>query len=412
MSTVESPTITGFWIKNYKGLKQIAVGSSFSKSIVAIDMDLSPYDLTRLTTFIGPSGVGKSTILDAFGFLNDCLKEGLSAALDKRGGFDAIYHNGGTGPISIGCAFQACSIPMPLTYAVSIEKRGEAPFIDTEILVYRDNTEATGSKLVLLFQNGDKNIRHIAPLQGVPLIELDRIKRIDNRKLGLAALGLFEEVPDVPQLKNSLEGFHLAYYTPDSAQGLSPMSFKQDRGMRLFTEFKRMEEKFPYELNSILKVIASRMPTMEDISYVKSESGRIHLVFKKKGVEKPFFAQQMSESSLRFFVHMLLLEDPVPIPFIGIEEPDSGMDDFHIRAFANAVRNHVNMHGASQFFITTHHPSLADYMDPQDVWIIHENNDGETAVQRAYDELVYKEVDINSIGPGWYTEWLFRKSFY
>ncbi len=40
----------------------------------------------ELTVLIGRNGSGKSTIMEAFDFVRDALTEGLSVALERRGG--------------------------------------------------------------------------------------------------------------------------------------------------------------------------------------------------------------------------------------------------------------------------------------------------------------------------------------
>jgi len=38
--------------------------------------------------------------------------------------------------------------------------------------------------------------------------------------------------------------------------------------------------------------------------------------FNGKGFKDPFYAQQMSDGTLKVFAYLLLLEDPIPPPFI------------------------------------------------------------------------------------------------
>ena len=40
--------------------------------------------------FVGRNGAGKSTFFDIFGFLQDCLKQNVSMALERRGGFQEV----------------------------------------------------------------------------------------------------------------------------------------------------------------------------------------------------------------------------------------------------------------------------------------------------------------------------------
>ncbi len=405
------PIIEGFWVRNFRCLKQVAFGSSFQQSVVVDgEHDLSPYELTPLTTLVGSSGLGKSTLLDVFAFLADCLKEGLDAALTKRGGFDAVYTQNAEGAISIGLVFRACSEPRPLTYALTIAKGAAGAYIESEVLVYRGAQHGTAAQPVLFFQNGSKSARHIAPWQSVIARDLDKIRRTDTKHLGLAEIGQIGDIPDVPQLMMHLEGFHCASYRPDNASGLSPIHFKQQEG-RLATEFKRMEEKHRFEFPGILETIAKRIPEIENIYFEKTESGRTLLFFKDKRFGKPFAAHQMSEGVLRLFSHLLLFEDSIPAPLIAVEEPDCYLDDAQIRAFAHAVRNHTAEVGGSQFLLTTHHPRLVDQMDPYEVWVFHGDAGGFPQVSRAYDELVYQGVDLNNVGPGWYSKFLHGKFF-
>ena len=401
------PVIEGFWVRNYRSLKQIAFGSSFMRSVVIEEEDdLSPYDLTPLTVLTGASGLGKSTVLDIFAFLADCLQEGIEPAFAKRGGYEAVCTQGAEGPISIGLVFRACAEPRPLTYALNISKGVGGIHVESEALIYRGTQHGATSQPLLFFQNGSKSTRHVASWHGVTSLGLEKIRRTDAKHLGLAEIGLIEDIPDVPQLKMHLEGFHYSCFRPNNAVGLSPIPQKNPRDLRLATEFKRMLEKHRFEFQGILDVIAGRIPRMEKIYYEETESGRTILYFKDRRFPAPFAAHQVSEGLLRLFTHLLLLEDSIPSSLLAIEEPDTYLDATQIKDFARTVRNHVSEVGGTQFFLTTHNPLLVDQMDPTDVWILQEDRDGSPKVTRAYDELIFSGVDLNTIGPGWYSQYL------
>lgn len=404
--------IEGFWIKNYKGLRQIAFGSSFQQSVVSdFEQDLSPYELTPLTTFIGDSGTGKRSILDAFAFVADVLNFGLDEAIARRGGFDAVYHRGSDGAISIGIVYRACSEPKPLTYAIGISRRGTSSpkgFIETETILYRGMQHGKASQPILFFQNGNKQVRHVMPWATATTDEIEKVRRTDDKTLALSVLGNFEDLPDVPQLKRQLERFHLGVFTPDNGLGLSPPNFKIDKGKRLSDEFKYFLDKHRQGLPEILNVIAQRMPNIEKIEFQQTESGRMVLNFRLPGINEPFAACQISEGALRLFSHLLLFEDPMPAPLIGIEEPGAYMDEVQIRTFCSFVRDHVYEMGGSQFLISTHQPNLVDFMDPTEVWMLIRDPDGTVKTYRALDELAFQGVDLNTVGPYWYTDYIYR----
>ena len=56
--------IDGITIRNYGSLKNITLGRTLSHQYTK--------PLGNMTTIIGPSGNGKSTIADVFGFIADC----------------------------------------------------------------------------------------------------------------------------------------------------------------------------------------------------------------------------------------------------------------------------------------------------------------------------------------------------
>jgi predicted ATPase len=405
------PTIEGFWIRNFKTLKQVALGSSFQQSVVMdLEADLSPCELTPFTILVGDSGTGKSTILDAFAFIADTLELGLVEAFAKRGGYDNVYCQTGTGPISFGIVYRACSEPRPMTYAISINMRAGSrhPIVETEAILYRDQQRSAAPHPILFFQNGDKLVRHLTPWYGAKNFDLEAVKRTDQFHLALGSLGGYEDLPDIPQFKLFLERFQLACYTPDNAVTLSPNIFKQIKQDNLASELKRFKSKHPTEFSNILNVVAGRMPNVEKIVYETTELGRNHLKFQLPGNPKPFYAAQMSEGMLRLFSHLLLFEDPIPVPLIGIEEPAASMDNTQILAFSNAAKHFVREMGGSQFFVTTNNNALIDQMDPTEVWMLTRNTAGEVEVSRGLDELVFQGVDLNTVGPYWYSDNLYR----
>ena len=91
--------LEGIQIQNYRSLRDVTLGKTFEKQ--------SSDALPRLMAVIGANGVGKSTLLDALGFLGDCLNDGVEAACDKpqRGGFERLRTQGVQEPIRFEVRF-------------------------------------------------------------------------------------------------------------------------------------------------------------------------------------------------------------------------------------------------------------------------------------------------------------------
>jgi len=406
------PLIEGFWIRNYKAFRQIAVGSSFQQSVVMdFEGDIVPYELTPLTVFVGDTATGKSTILDAFSFLADCVNNGIGTALSDRGGFESVYHFGSTGPISIGIVYRSCNEPQSLTYVLNIDAdpRTRHPFVETEAIIYRKHQPGTQPRPVLLFQNGEKKNRLVQPWEGASGSVLEQVKRTDAVHLGLNALAQIEDLPDIPQFKFYLDKFFISRYTSSNAANLSPPRYKFTPGGNLALDLKRIKDKHPFEFNNILNVIAGRMPGFEKIIYATSESGRSLLTFKLAEIEAAVHPAQIGEGSLRLLSLLTLFEDPVPTPLLGIEEPAAFLGASQIKEFTKLLLHHIRELGGTQFFITTNNNVLIDQIDPLEVWFLTRDINGQIQTSRGLDELQFVGVDLNTVGPYWYSDYLYRE---
>ena len=82
-----------------------------------------------------------------------------------------------------------------------------------------------------------------------------------------------------------------------------------------------MQRDHPKRFQAILEEIASIIPGIDRIDTERTSDGRLLLRFNDKGFQDPFYAQQMSDGTLKVFAYLLLLNDPTPPPFLCIEEP-------------------------------------------------------------------------------------------
>ena len=108
--------LEGIQIQNYRSLRDVTLGKTFEKQ--------SSDALPRLMAVIGANGVGKSTLLDALGFLGDCLNDGVEAACDKpqRGGFERLRTQGVQEPIRFEVRFRQTLKDRPISYSLHIDQ--------------------------------------------------------------------------------------------------------------------------------------------------------------------------------------------------------------------------------------------------------------------------------------------------
>ena len=436
--------IEGIRIRNYRVLRDITLGRLWYMP------DESA--LTPMTAVIGKNGVGKSSLFDAFGFLSDCLKLGVEQACDERGrnGFERIRSQASDGPIE----FEVCYREKPqaelITYELGIEiDYGGRPYVYYENLHRWRDDRSIPSPYFFLFLTigsgvvwkGESLGHHIAEEIGagfdlksaskfyeglserlndreiseVESSEIEYIKLQDGRRLGIATLGSLAQHPRIVSFREFIEGWYLSYFTPDAARSL-PMAGPQRRlsvhGDNLGNVVQYMQREHPDKFDSTLRKIAGRVPGIDRISTVRSPDGRLLLRFNDRGFVDPFYAQQMSDGTLKLFAYLLLMEDPNPPPFICIEEPENGLYHKLLEVLAAEFRAHATgKSNAPQIFITTHQPYLVDALTPEEVWVLEKQEDGFATIRRASDDPIVKAMADEGLPLGslWYSDYLDRR---
>lgn len=426
------PKIEGFRVRNFRSLRDVRLGKLWNSQ--------GAQPLTPMTVVIGKNGVGKSSLFDAFGFLADCLKNGVEEACDLRGrgGFERIRSQGEAGPIEFDVYYREDGNNRPITYELSIDlDQSGRPHVARERLRQRRKDQKRGWPFSFLMLNNGRGVAWKGEASGKQVDEakapitladlLDSLRKPktkaesaetevvelqDPRMLGISTLGSLKQHPRIAAFRRFIEGWYLSYFTPDAARGLplaGPQKHLNIHGDNLGNVVQFMEREHKARFQRILDRIAKKIPGIRKIDTEKSPDGRLLLKFNDKGFKDPFFVQQMSDGTLKVFAYLLLLEDPDPPPFLCIEEPENGLYHKLLETLAAEFRSHATgLKGSSQVFITTHQPYFVDALQPEEVWIIEKQADGFSSVRRASDATVVQELVKQGLPLGglWYSEYL------
>ena len=424
--------IEGIGITNYRVLKDVTLGKLWNMQQAA--------PLTPVTAVIGRNGVGKSCLFDAFGFLADCLKLGVEEACDVRGGFDRIRSQGSAGPIGFEIYYRQEARARPITYILSIGRDDAGrPYVEGEHLGHlgQQRKGKPGSETLWFLTmlegegfawKGESQGWQGDEDTGFDLVRLaeriskeadweedtnaEHVELQDKRRLGIATLGALKQHPRIAAFRRFIEGWYLSYFTPDAARGLplaGPQPHLNVRGDNLGNVVQFMEREHRDRFDGILKKIAGRIPGIDRIDTERSPDGRLLLRFNDRGFEDPFYAQQMSDGTLKAFAYLLLLEDPTPPPFICIEEPENGLYHKLLEVMAEEFRSHATgKKNAPQVFVTTHQPYFVDALAPEEVWILEKGEDGFSTIRRASDDKVVRAMVEEGLPLGglWHSDYL------
>ncbi len=401
--------IEGITIQNYRALRDVTLGKTFEHQ------DGSP--LPSMMAVIGPNGSGKSTLLDAFGFLKDCLADGVEEACerDMRGGFDRLRTKGATEAIKFELYYRDrdSDNERPISYSlwVNVDKSGR-PFVEKERFRQRRLGYSSGKPFSFVNLKAGRGDVYAGEFgTGTSGQEKVSIALDDTRKLAIASLGNLSEYPNIVRFREFLEGWYLSYFVPDLARGM-PMAGAQrklnKRGDNLANYVQFLQKEHPKRFDAVLKQVGHKIPGIEKISSKPAEDGRLLLQFNDRGYKDPFYAPSMSDGTLKYFAYMLLLEDPKPAPLIGIEEPENGLYHQVLGPLATEMRTRANTPGGPQVLVTTHANYFVDALRPEEVFVLSKGKDGASTVCCAGSDpaVVGMVEDGIPLGSLWYSNHL------
>ena len=170
-----------------------------------------------------------------------------------------------------------------------------------------------------------------------------------------------------------------------------------------------MEREYAKKFRTILERIAAKIPGINRIDTERTPDGRLLLRFNDRGFEDPFYAQQMSDGTLKVFAYLLLLEDPAPPPFLCVEEPENGLYHKLLETLAREFRDHATgQKSGSQVFVTTHQPYFVDDPSARGGMGSREGAGRISVIRRASDDPTIENMVKEGLllGGLWYSDYL------
>lgn len=398
--------LQGIRIQNFRALQDVGLGQV---------KYASGEPLPGLACFIGPNGSGKSTLLDVFAFIAQCLADGVEAACDHptRGGFERLRTQGKKGPITFELFFDGGDPNRPIVYELGIDERGGVPLVVKESLRQRRKGETRGKPYYFLkLANGKGKAWAGKYSVSDDSKDSETIKLTDTTQLGIATLGNLAKHPRIVQVREYIEQWYLSYFVPDAARRLQAAGAQRwlDRtGSNVGNVLQYFKRKHPREFGAILKAVAAAIPGIKKLDAIISTDKRLLIRFDERGYQDPFYQQSMSDGTLKMLAYAVLLADPEPRPFMGIEEPENGL---YVQLIEDLSRRLVQYartpRDRTQLLVTTHSPYFVDALSPDQVWLIEKGRDGFSTVKRTSElptirEMVDQGVPLGSL---WYSQHL------
>jgi predicted ATPase len=345
--------------------------------------ELELKDIKPLTVLLGPNGCGKSTIFDVFAFLSECFELGLRRAWDKRGRAKEIRTRGAQGPIEIEIKYREPGFPV-ITYHLAVDEERGAPVVVEEWLRW---TRGKGGK-PFRFLDYKRGTGRVVTGE-LPDSEDERIevplKSADL--LAVSALGQLAEHKRVVALRDFITGWYVSYLSAENTRG-QPEAGPQERlsrtGDNLANVIQYLSELHEDRLEQIFEVLRRRVPRIERVLAETMPDGRLLLQIKDAPFSAPVLARFASDGTLKMLAYLVVLYDPAPPPFIGIEEPENFLHPRLLQELAEECRGATER---TQLLVTTHSPFFLNALRPDEVRVLWRDESGYTRTQRAKDIL-------------------------
>ena len=356
-------------------------------------------NLTPLTVLLGPNGSGKSTIFDVFAFLAECFESGLRRAWDKRGRAKELKTRGTDGPLVIEIKYREQPRSPLITYHLALDEERGQPVVVHEWLRWKRRSFGAPFRF-LDYQRGAgqavsgelpdaQDMRVQVPLSSPDLLAVN-------------ALGQFQDHPRVGALRNFIMGWHLSYLSADSTRG-QPEAGPHERltksGDNLANVIQYLDERHPERLDRVFETLRKRVPRIDRVLADTMQDGRLLLQIKDAPFRSPVLARFTSDGTLKMLAYLVLIYDPAPPPFIGIEEPENYLHPRLLPELAEECRAACER---TQLLVTTHSPFFLNTLRPDEVRVLWRDESGFTQARRVTDllgvpEFVHAGADLGSL---------------
>ncbi len=348
--------------------------------------------LAPFSVFAGANGSGKSNFFNALDFVSLFVRGGLEFALSEHGGFANIHSRKREGADSKTFSFEIeCDLleqqeetPTAFHYSLSIDNLDTEPEI--EECLYSNEKQ-------IMERKGDGSARY--EMEGVFNYTLQAPCPISH-----SALWLYQDHPLGEFLRNP----NVYRIDPMGAKELDASDFDPtrlgSRGNNLVSVLQRLEsdQEIHEEIQDWMEMI---VPGIENIQTEQQRlDGRIALLFKEEGVEKPFPAHLVSDGT-RHALSLLVavLDAPSGCGMTLIEEPERGLHPKAIYELIDLMRQQASPE--NPIWLTTHSESVVRALKLSELVLV-DKIDGRTRMKQAdAGNISQEDLDPLSLDEVW-----------
>ena len=367
--------------------------------------DVELKNIPPFAVFVGENGSGKSTLFQVFGFLKDALKNNLSTAMQRLGGYKEVAtREHADQPIVIEIQFRMTIADRErlVTYRLEIGISRGAPIVQREILRYKRG--AYGSPFHFLdFSKGQGYAISNEEDFDKPDEELTKDSQtLDSPDvLAIKGLGQFQRFKAANAFRHLIENWHVSDFHITAARqrveaGVAEHLSESGDNLPLVAQHLYQSEGQTFD--RILEKFKKRIPGMSQVDAKMTEDGHVLLRFADGSFKDPFISRYVSDGTIKMFAYLVLLHDPKPHPFLCIEEPENQLYPGLLDTLVAELRDYARRGG--QVFVSTHSPDVLNYVELEEAFLL-KKEQGMTAIHPLVDNQQVKVLIEAGDKLGW-----------
>lgn len=350
------------------------------RRLKSVDLALRP-----LNVLVGANSVGKSSILDVFGLLAASASGHLSAKVKEMGSFPLLLTaDGKTGSTTFDVHIDEDE-KSSFDYHLRLSIVGVSYHMDGESLTHR--VAGQPPPLARLVDSDTSRVRY---LQDGKYLEPDWEYVWSETALSQApknnryAEPVRRRLADVSDIYHSLDVSNRAPVR--MPQTVSPSLMPGVNGEDLVSCLFTMRETARERFDAVEDALRVAFPTMERLEFPPVGGGALTLGWKESGFTRPFYANELSEGTLRFLWLTTLLQSPGLPKITLIDEPEVSLHPEMLRLLADLMREASER---TQLIVATHSDRFVRFLMPNELIVCDLDETGGMTTRWA-DELDLK----------------------
>jgi predicted ATPase len=355
------------------------------RALVDITLPLRP-----LNVVIGPNGVGKTTLLETFVFLQAINAKELNEVIHFFGGLESLIpllprlHR----TIEIGITAYTngqSEKPVHFSYDITLTDRGQIGTPFEKKIYFTDLTEATPKKIDLQAQQNERGSHGRLDLSGD--------YHPTQQEIMLGWLSHFVRGTKFFSAINTAR--NAVIRTP---QTLIPTIDTGGNGETLFAALYNIRENYPDQFEYIKDILRTAFPGFQDLLLPVVGAGLVTLGWKQEELTRILYPNELSEGTLRFLWLTTLLLSPEPASLTLIDEPEVSLHPELLHLLAGLLQT-AALRG--QVMVATQSADLIRWLEPEDI-VIADKEDGRVRLTRGNEIPVIDDwIQEYTLGDLW-----------